>query len=206
MQDLIGVIDQENKAVLCFTKTITCANSVALGFVNGHIFVYPSSLAWRAKELESIDLKKPLMLTERTLRQLPEHLITDKYLKQKEVATLRALYINSIEVYFRGFTARTHINLDDSVFSFIQQEIQLSNPKTDEYTNGIMEYAAISDISNESAYQELKLFSNSVGLIKLRNMAWYNKYVAIINKLTTRDEMRSAFAKIYSEIYTKALI
>lgn len=206
MQNLIGVIDQENKAVLCFTKTVTCANSVSLGFVNGHVFVYPSSLPWRAKEIESLDLKKPLMLLEGKFTELPEHLITEKYLQQRELATLRALYINSLEVYFKGYMARTQITIDDSVYSFMHQELQTSDPKTDTYANGIIEYAAISDISNESAYQELKLFLDSVGLIKLRNMAWYNKYVRIINSLTTREQMKAAFAKIYNEIYKKALI
>lgn len=206
MNDLIGVLDQETKAILCFTKTISCANSVCNGFVNGHIFIFPASLPWRKKELDGLDLKGDLSITDGKISKLAEHLITDKYKKQKEVATLRALYINSLEVYMNSQAARVGLFLDDNALPFVLRELQTSIPSDNTYTQGIEEYAAINNITTEAAYQELSLLCDTVGLVKIRNMAWYKRYVDIINTVETREEMKVVFKTLYNEIYGKALI
>ena len=206
-KDLYLVIDQENKAVLCFTKSLSCANSVSLGFINSQAIMFPSSLAWRSKELEGLDLKTDhLMLNNGNMTILPEHLVTKKFLENKEVAKLRALYINSLEVYLKIQLVRVNIFNDENVVTHIHREVNASDPAAGSYSAGVLEYANISEITPESAYNELTLMLDSIGLIKLRNMAWYNKYVSIINTLHTREEMKQAFRKIYNDIYTKALI
>lgn len=206
-KDLFGVVDQENKGVLCFTKTLSSANSVSLGFINSQAIMFPGSLTWRAKELEHIDLKTShLMFQGGSLTILPDHLVTEKFLANKEVAKLRALYINSLEVYLKIQLVRVNIFNDENVITHIHREVAQSDPKAGSYSAGIHEYANISEISPDSAYNELKLMLDSIGLVKLRNMAWYRKYVNTINTLNTREDMKLAFSKIYNDIYTKALI
>jgi hypothetical protein len=169
--------------------------------------MFPGSLPWRAKELENIDLKSNhLMINNGNISILPDHLVTEKFLANKEVAKLRALYINSLEVYLKIQLARVNIFNDENVVTYMQREVVASTPEVGVYSNGIHEYANISEISPESAYNELKLMLDSISLIKLRNMAWYRKYVSIINTLHTKEEMKRAFYKIYNELYTNALI
>jgi hypothetical protein len=197
MSALYTVIDVSTKAILALPKSFTTAIAVSKGMINTDVVVIPIEIDSVAQELKQFDFEKDkLRLTPKQdtwIGYMPELIITKEYMDRKKIASVRAHYIHALEEQFRRQNERSVLYFDESIMAFLIKDMEASDPKTDTYANGIVEYASAHNISNKTAYEELTLMLETSGLIKMRNFAWFGVYVDKFNKLSTRDELRQGF-------------
>jgi hypothetical protein len=81
-----------------------------------------------------------------------------------------------------------------------------SDPTTETYSAGVLEYAATLDITPLQAYNELKLDYETVHSIKMRAYAVTKKYVSRIRAVTTKEQADLLLAEINQKLYIETFI
>jgi len=201
MNNLYAVIDKPTNLILCFPKSYTAADCVTQGFLDTKAIMIPTSLSKVGKEFKSYNLKKDfleLTMSETSwISKVPEHLINYNLQRKKQIARLRSIYIYSLEQRFlKRQNIRSILHFDEHVYANLLDAIKKSDPITDNYAQGIVEYANIQSISPKTAYQEIKFMLDSSGLIKIRNYAWFKHYVKRFNALHTKKDLEIEMAAV----------
>ena len=205
---MYAVVDKTTNIILSFPKSYTAAECVTQGFLDTKAIMIPTSLSKVGKEFKSYNLEKDflkLSISETSwLSKVPDHLINFNLQKKRKIARLRSIYIYSLEQRFLKIqNIRSIIHFDEHVYANLLDDIKKSDPITDTYSQGIVEYANIQAISPKTAYQEIKFMLDSSGLIKIRNYAWFKHYVKRFNALHTRKDLDIEMAAVwkYSELW-----
>jgi hypothetical protein len=209
-ENTYAVFDTETRIILVFPQSYTTAVCVSRGMLNTEPILLPTSLARVGNELKQYNLDSDVLkLTPKQghwVSLVPDHLITEQLMKQREIATLRSEYIYVLEQQFKIQNARSMLYFDEHVATYLIDEINKSEPMTDTYSKGIVEYASIQFISPAAAYQELKFMIESSGLIKIRNYAWFSEYVRKFNGLTTKEELQAEVKNSWQSLVLNAFI
>jgi len=205
------VKDIDTNAILYVARSLTNANAVNLGIINSLVIVLPTSLEHRRKGLlDGVNLEDDLQLYQGrkyvSLRPLPLHLLTGQHRARRALAQLRGKYLFSLEVYFSGQLNRTVDFFDPELKSFIGHELLKCKPENEVYSDAIHEYAFISEINVQTAYQELLMGFETAGVIKLRNYALFKKHAMIFNSLHTAEELDLAMKNALDDLLYKARI
>ena len=208
MENMYAVVDKTTNIILSFPKSYTAAECVTQGLLDTKAIMIPTSLSKVGKEFKSYNLEKDflkLSISETSwLSKVPDHLINFNLQKKRKIARLRSIYIYSLEQRFLKIqNIRSIIHFDEHVYANLLDDIKKSDPITDTYSQGIVEYANIQAISPKTAYQEIKFMLDSSGLIKIRNYAWFKHYVKRFNALHTRKDLDIEMAAVwkYSELW-----
>jgi hypothetical protein len=208
MENMYAVVDKTTNIILSFPKSYTAAECVTQGLLDTKAIMIPTSLSKVGKEFKSYNLEKDflkLSISETSwLSKVPDHLINFNLQKKRKIARLRSIYIYSLEQRFLKIqNIRSIIHFDEHVYANLLDDIKKSDPITDTYSQGIVEYANIQTISPKTAYQEIKFMLDSSGLIKIRNYAWFKHYVKRFNALHTRKDLDIEMAAVwkYSELW-----
>jgi hypothetical protein len=209
-ENIYAVYDTETRIILCFPRSYTTALYVSQGILNTEPILIPSSLARVGNELKQFNLNVDVLrLTPKQghwVSLVPDHLVNDKLSKQREIAKLRSEYIYVLEQQFKIQNARSILHFDEQVMSFLSHEVNKSEPMTDTYSMGIIEYANIQSISPKVAYQEIKFMLDSSSLIKIRNYAWFTEYIRKFNSLTTKEELAAEVKNAWQSLVLNAFI
>lgn len=193
MKDRIIVIDHANDGVLCECETVSIAQNLSLGFINSSIRILPSSLPWLSQEYTQNfnDVNKHYQFRWMKIYDMKEDLITDEWINLRKLALIRNNAHRSWEVRCKqNLLFRNHEYFAEGNFDgFLWRELDKCVPEKDFYTQSIIEWAAISEISPATAYQELKLKAESSALLHIRNHAVHQKFSLLINKEYSREGM-----------------
>lgn len=192
MKNLNAVKDISTQAILTFTKSYSCAVAVSQGLINTEPLIIPTSIQRITNHVKKFDLLNDHLcgVPDVWIGSLSKDLITQDYLERKKIATLRATYINSLEVHLTTITSRGIIGFDDSVMPHLIDAHSLSNPETSQYSYGIIEYANIHNITPETAYQEIGVMIETCGLIKIRAFAWMQICIDRLNSITNPADLQ----------------
>lgn len=202
MENLYAIVDDETKIILSFPGSYSTAHYVTQGMLKTKAVMIPTSLQTVSESLKRYDLKNDVLkldIKENSWVSLvPPHLISKTIIQKRNICRLRSSYIYSLEQRFLKISGiRSIIHFDEHVTPFLLSEIKRSNPETDEYSDGIVDYANIQSISPAAAYREIKMMLESSGLMKIRNQAWFHVFVNKFNSLTNKkqfdDEMDKAW-------------
>jgi hypothetical protein len=204
------VFDTTNFFIYCFPKSATCAHSVTLGLMDTERALLQTDLPSVASSVQQFDLenddlqfcsfKIATKAGERWIRHFPKEQLTKEILERKNIAKMRSNYLYSLEAYLRTWVVKSIYSSDESTISYLIDAIRSSDPANDEYSLALMEYAHILELDYKSAYQDLKMHTESAGLLKVRSHAQYKKYVELFNSCQTKDELDTAFKKMWSEL------
>ena len=208
MENMYAVIDVKTNIILSFPKSYTAAECVTQGLLDTKAIMIPTSLSKVGNEIKSYNLEKDFLkldISENSwISKVSDHLINFDLQKKRKIARLRSIYIYSLEQRFLKIqNIRSIIHFDEHVYANLLDDIKKSEPMTDTYSQGIVEYANIQAISPKTAYQEIKFMLDSSGLIKIRNYAWFKHYVKRFNALTTRKDLDIEMAAVwrYGELW-----
>jgi hypothetical protein len=205
-----AVFDAESRIILVFPESYTTAVCVSQGMLNTEPILIPTSLKKISNELKQYNLDTDVLkLTPKQghwVSLVPDHLITEQLMLRIEIARLRSEYIYVLEQQFKIQNARSMLHFDEHVASYLIVEINESEPMTNTYAKGIVEYANIQNISPAAAYEELKFMIESSGLIKIRNYAWFSEYVRKFNNLTTKEELQAEIKNSWQSLVLNAFI
>lgn len=212
----IFVVDNETFTILCDTDSIRVANALCKGLVNATTMVvslqreYDSTKHYQLLQSRSVGkwgegnaAKIDDSVEKKIKHDIKEIEISEELIKKKELVKNRKYGLEHLEKGCIRYSARLNNFIDDSVFySFLGRELDKSNSETNTYSDGIIEWAEINEISPFAAYQELKMHYNSVGISTMKIHALWTKYSDKINELTDRVEIHTvAINKFEREMF-----
>jgi hypothetical protein len=199
------LVEMGYHSILCKARSVASANATAKGMFNTTVRMIPMQLNQfsHIKEIDFDNRYININMSGTVINDLATHLITPEYLEIKRLARLRSEFLWALEVRLHEGIWRLHDYYEPKLEAFLLSELTKCNPATNEYTDALHEYAAISEVDVATIYQELDMKTRTAGLIRLRNKALYDKYVRIMNTANTRDEMLIILHNALTDAYSK---
>lgn len=208
MQFKFLLVDTETSGILCSTDSISAANSIAQGIFNIKVSVVPMYVFWTRPQWKDLNFDLNFLSYDDTngpdITPLEQHLITDNFIQKRQLSILRRKFLIKLEGSLNTILFKTVIGFDESTLSYIENQLIQCDPSKNYYLDSIKEYAQYIEISDERAYNELKMLSESNGRMKLRLFACYNKYANKINLASTELEMAQAYDEAVKDIFINA--
>lgn len=210
MNEKVIVIDNHTGGVLCECATLSVAQSVSSGFINASIKVLPSNLPWQREEFSKKFNNRDFHYQHRMgkIYDMNPVLITEQWIALKDLALLRNSWQWTWETRCNQYLLDRNIEYAhlEQFEGFLWRELDACNPETEFYTQAIVEWASLSDVSPRTAYQELKLKAESRGLQYIRNHAIHQRYVFLLNQETTKERLLEVLLDGMSQIINKTQI
>jgi hypothetical protein len=207
-EDIHIVVDLLTGGVLCRARSAANAHAVSLGFVNAIPAILPTSVPWDVARVPPTadfnDLTQNYQYAKNVfVTALPQHLITKEWLDRRTLAIARADALWAWEVCCKKYLAERSFDyyFPGAMDAYLGEQLRACDPKTNTYTPAIIEWATISQVEPETAYQELKLRHDSLGLRLLRNHALYFRYVRILNSIDTPHMLKDVVIKATQHLF-----
>lgn len=185
------VVDNNTGGIMCECATASIAHSVSVGFINSTIKALPSNLPWQTEEFNKKfnSNEQYYQFITGKIHNMNPSLITEQWIALKNLAVLRNGWQLIWETRCNQYLLNRNVEYahSEKFEGFLWKELDACIPESQFYTQAIVEWAAISDVSPDTAYQELKLKAESKGLQYIRNHAIHQKYVFLLNQETTKE-------------------
>jgi hypothetical protein len=210
MNQKIIVVDNNTNGVLCQCSTPSVAHSVSSGFINSSIKLIPSNLQ-KCKEAFNKNYNQPDIFFQYIFGEVYDmkpSLITEQWVSLKKLAMLRNQWLSAWETRCDQFLLNRNLeyaHLSD-FHGFLWHELDACDPDNNYYTQSIVEWASISNVSVPTAYQELKLKAESRGLQYVRNHAVHQKFVLLLNQETTHTGFQQVFEAGMDQLIGQAIL
>lgn len=176
------LVDERNRGVLCPTSHEDTAIALMAAFPDTTVIQVPFELT-SYNRYAGYDFHNTLWhvsLVERNITPLSETLITADFQNRRTRALRKIPIIRNLQIICQMTRLRASFGFPDIISSDLAEEIALSNPEIGHFSIGIHEYAAIREIDLSTAYTELKMKVESSRILRIRNFAIYEKYLALI--------------------------
>lgn len=194
------VADHDTLAVLAVTRTLSTASYVTEGMFNTYATSIPTDLSLiRDRVYDRCDPLTDYIQLDYTrdeqgnihyVKKMDESLITEEFLNRRKLATLRAKHIYYQETYYKHYLARVGVFPGNfGIGNSVDYSLDTCDVDSGFYSDGIVEYAEIMEMTPAEAYQELKVLMDSISIVKMKYFAWYRKNIQVINKMQTEEEM-----------------
>lgn len=207
-EDVCVVVDLLTGGILCRAHSISNAHAVSLGFVNAIPAVLPVSIPWNVTHVNETtdfdDLTQNYQYQKNVfIVPLPEHLITHEWIERRKLARARADALWSWEVCCNKYLSERSLDyyFPGMMDAYLAEQLQACDPKTGHYAPAIIEWATISQVEPDIAYQELKLRYEGLGLRLVRNHALYFRYVRIINSIDIPHMLQDVVIKATQHLF-----
>ena len=187
------VYDLETNYVLCKSQSLSIAHSVSLGILNSQSTILPAKDDVVDK-INFEDLTQFYMTKQGKIYPVINVEISDRQITQKSLAVMR----NEAHQAWESFCwTSANTNLTDyhsmaHAHAFLVPALDKCRPEEDYYTEPVVEWAQLSDVTPAVAYQELSIKTQAVGMQYIRNHAIYQKVVRDINLCFSVDDMYTA--------------
>lgn len=202
----IFVVDQSTFTILGTTESIRVANAICRGIMNTSTMVvsvnkdYDKSKHYVLKQMPIAGGKNGAANTAMPSNDLKQYgirydienveEITVDIKRNKEIFEIRKIGLESLEQSCMRYLSRLVNFYEDTIFlSTISKELEKSNPQEETYSDGILDWANIMNVSPKAAYQQLKLELDSASISILKMHALWTKYVDKINLLTDQEKI-----------------
>ena len=176
------LVDERNRGVLCSTSREDTAIALMSAFPDTTVIQIPFELA-SYERYTDYDFQNKLWhvsLVDRIVTPLSETLVTADFRNRRTQALRKIPMIRNLQIICQMTRLRASFGFPDIISSDLSEEISLSNPETGHFSLGVHEYAAIREIDLRTAYTELKMKVESSRILRIRNFAIYEKYLALI--------------------------
>jgi hypothetical protein len=206
-RNIVVLVDFETHGVYCGPESHSHANALRAGLINAGTFELGSTLPWKKSKythitkLGSLDKHYCFNFDTGELYDMPEELITPDWIESKRLVNLRYNFMLNWDFRTRRRTIRINDYHSVGIMEgFLWDQYRQCCPEENYYTPAIYEWADLSETSVENAFQELKMRSESIGLVHLRINAIYHKYIHKLNQCNTHEELDKVFTKGCEEL------
>ena len=205
------VVDQETYGVITIGKTESIANAVAAGFLNSSLMTI-SYVGELGKEIADYTRSNTdnLILVRKTATIHSGSLMTstgnvaksvlqtasgkqfdfelmvnpsEGWLKKRTLGNIRSSTFAAVEAKCLRYTTKFQDFCNLDIFhAFMLDQLNKCNIQTNSYTDAIKEWASIAQITPRTAYEELRMKFDTMGMTVLRVQAVWEKYVYKINQ------------------------
>ena len=141
------LLDMETRGLIFATANMQTAVLLSQGFMNAQLFTLVLTPA-RAKLYAHINFDTDLIVLAPDLSfiPIPEHLKTEGFLLQRELARKRAQYIEKTLLSCISLWPRSASGYSNEIFAEIQFELEKCHPEESYFTEPIHDYADILEI------------------------------------------------------------
>ena len=208
MQFKFLLVDIETSGILCSTESSAAANSIAQGIFNVKVSVVPMYVFWTNLKWKDLNFDSNFLIYDDTngpdIAQMAQHLITENFIQKRNLSILRRKFLIKLEGSLNITLFKTSIGFDSTTISYIDNQLLQCDPSKNYYVDAIKEYSQYTAVTEERAYDELKMLAESQGRMKLRLFACYNKYSNKINLSDTEEEMNYVYREAMVDIFINA--
>ena len=120
--------------------------------------------------------------------------------KRKQAQIIVPLITELVDLLFSRLIRGWSNEIGIEIYDTLAIEILNSNPDTEEYSSGVIEYATTLDITPGQAYQELKLECETYNSIKIRAYAVARKYQNLIRNVKTQQQANELMLEIRQKL------
>lgn len=210
---MIGITNFPNRYFVCDREKLLVYGE---GLSNNHVMAVNQGLIngltviYNKNELTNdINLNDPNIVYryDNGVFSAYEQAIPPEWLEERSLVLKRLQIFARMQdlVYKRLSRIDDHIGVG-IMEGFVWSELNKCKPDENYYTHAIEEWAHITDTPIETAYQELLIRSQGIGLVVLRTQATYLKYVTIINQCKSIVELEYEYKSFFDQIYKVAKI
>jgi len=206
---LILVFDLGTNAIVCRASSDAHAAAIVLGMVNGgamamNKYFKPDNPTYN---FDFNDLSVNYQISTKGILNLPIEFITKEWEDYRKLILFKSYFLDLWEFKFRENLNRVNDFFGlPNMMPFLTEQLSLCDPRNNYYTNAILEWSEIQEISAAAAYQELKIRQEGYGLVYLRCHALYSKYVRKISTAQDNDEVKEQFDFACDDLRRKAYL
>lgn len=212
------VYDRDTHGVTCQTDSMFLARSLITGMSNGDSaaiigkwgvwnFLVQKPEHNQTFDFNDINLHYQLISKDGMIVPLRENLITPEWILKRKKLIAKLKWIANLEKLVHSMTIKTAEYFGTCNFEgFLSTQLTKCNPSINYYTSAVKEWAAIQDISESAAFQELTIRSEHYGLTHMRNHAIYLKYLRKINTSNSEEECLQWCNLAWDELLRNALV
>jgi hypothetical protein len=129
-----------------------------------------------------------------------DKLVTDEWLAKRRLALAKRKSLISWEYLCRISTSSNNDYFGWTyLMPFLIRELDKCNINDNVYSQAILDWAEIQEITPQAAFNELEMKMQGIGLSYMRNYAFYNKYARLITMSQTIEEVQKNFEFSSSE-------
>ncbi|CAN5460844.1 hypothetical protein BH10BDE1_BH10BDE1_08030 [soil metagenome] len=137
---------------------------------------------------------------DRELHLMPESLVTPAFEKRRDLAKDKARQIFKLQMICEAARDTISLGVPAEIYADIEFELGRCRPDDSHFTPAIHDYASNVGCSPASAFDELRMRSDSARIQRIRNYAIYRKFLGRIY-LTESSGMKALFADVHSELF-----
>jgi hypothetical protein len=202
---LILVFDQKTNGIVCTANSDAHAAAIVLGMQNGRAMAFDKFLyvppRWDQPDRYEYTfdyndtrvhyrLLKGDFNTVLMVELLPSEFITEEWISSRAFTIQKARCLSEWEFYIRQQMSRVNDFYGlPNLMPFLTEQLSLCDPEKNYYTNAIIEWGEIQQVSPETAYQELKIRQEGYSLVYFRSHALYLRVAKNISMAKTLDDM-----------------
>jgi len=135
-----------------------------------------------------------------------QHEVNEYFLEKQRRAKLM---MPLIDLLVNAVSSRSFSELNDfgiPMDDTIAIELMNSNPNTNEYSPGVIEYATMLSITPAQAYQELQLDYKTHHAVKMKTYATTKKYINLIRAVRTTEQANALLENINQKLFKDTYI
>jgi hypothetical protein len=192
-----------SKFVLSRTHSLSCAHSLTEGILNTEIAChFPDELSIGGL----VELKSKYLKFVDPIVTLPDSSPDEETLKLIRLAKLRTHCFLTLESRIDHYRLRFYNTHDAGFYQWVNYALTSSDVESNTFSNLIKEYASILEISDSSAYYDLKMKYDTYAIVNIKAKAFYEKFKIEINNSNNEEEMRKIIDQCSYDMYQKASI
>lgn len=193
------VIEPDSGAVIYHAPSLIVASTLCRGlYESSPIMAIIDQRPPSINDTASVYLCEQVLSGRYVLRILPEEKIAPIVYKNINLARARGQALFELELLLHRHLDKI-ADADQELDAYVLHSLRLCDPSSNSYSMGINEYAEITGMTQQEAYQELQLRFESRGRTKLLHYALFQRYAAVINSLTSKEEAALKIREWWSE-------
>lgn len=198
------VVDKFNAGVLYSASSLANASNVSAGILSSTVIQIPLYRE-HFSQYQHFDFENDLLQAsrDRKITPLPKETVTDDFLERRRVAKIRGQYLASVELVCLLGREKSSFRYPEEISAELEIELSKCRVEVGHFSEAIQEYATVQEVEPVVAYEELKFLVDGARIEKIRNFAFYQKYVRLMNSLPL-DKLGKCYADLINEIFLNA--
>ena len=198
------VIDKLNGGVLYSAPTLANASNVSAGILSTTIIQIPLYRD-HFSSFKKYDFDNDMLHAskDRNIKPLPAQDVTDDFLERRRVAKIRGKYLLSVELVCLLGREKSLFHYPEEISAELEIELNKCRVAEGYFSQAIKEYATVQEIEVGVAYEELRFLVDGARVEKIRNFAFYQKYIRLMNS-SPLEELDKCYSRLIDEVFLNA--
>ena len=224
------LIDIETKGILFVSERLPVLHALCHGLLNTSVMTidgraFPKDDLLFLQEQQSRSVKPPFLKLVKNLETcnwsftvfekdtsishpmystkkfVPQDLA--RWAERRRLCNVRARYFNEIESYCHRVVAEASSFFDVAGLSLsLQEALDKSDPVAGIFQHYILSWASLRGMDPREAYHHLRLITDGYKINLVRSHAIWEKYIEIVNGVTTDDQFTEIISNFEKDILT----